>query len=878
MSLYGALFSGVSGLNAQGSFIAAVGDNISNINTTGYKESTVNFSTLITDGSTSTTYASGGVLGYTRRAIDQQGLIQGTGVVTDVAISGEGMFVVNSESDDTGDFLYTRAGSFRKDSRGNFVNSSGYYLMAWPLDSEGRLPGEAGNLDTTSNALLESLEVVNVRSVSGVASATTRVDVGVNLKASQEIARGAGDTVLFASTSSTNAGVSAEELIIPSSRLGEGDSISLTPSTPGTTYTYNYGGFVYTNDVTASAIFNSNSASEVFSILPVAGGATSGSKFTITTETSGTVSFTLTPNSPNVTLGQFNSLNTLSDAINEVQGLTSRVEGGRLYIAPIDATEAITFADVIGTFSTSLGGNLATGTQAVGNRFATLQGLADLIADSTGLDSSIENPLGTASVDFFTIDPLGTLSLTATKDVTLGSNPFTSGAAGSTAVTVTYPGHGMSTGHFINITGAAVFDGLTVANGNYAVTVVDENTFTITASAGTATAGTTAGGGTTIEVLPGLGANPFTTTAGSSTVTATHTGHGLTTGDSITIAGAAAFDGVTIDGSYQVTVVDANTYTFTASAGAGIAGLAGGGAAATVDTGVKILAELGLETSGLAPESDVLGPAYDPTDGTTIPNMAAGGVTPHFSRNVRFFDALGNGHDFQISYLKIDQNTWAVEVYAVDPDEIVSSRTDGLVANGTVIFNGDGTLRSVSTSLSSPVEVAWVNEAIPNEITFNWGTAGQLAGTEGATTIGKADGLRQFNSDYDVQFIDQNGVAPGLLSSITIDADGFVTANFSNGETRNLYRIPIATFANANGLEVLAGNAYRESQGSGSFNLRLPGSGGAGIISASSLEQANVELAEQLTSMLVSQRAYQASSKVIQTADDLLEELNRLFQ
>lgn len=146
MSLYGALFGGVSGLNGQGSKIAIVSDNIANVNTIGYKESEALFETLVINSSSTVAYQTGGVRAESRMNVDQQGLLLSTATPTDIAISGAGFFSVNANIDGSGQPLYTRAGSFRQDSLGNFVNAQGFYLQGWPLDREGRLPGEPGNL------------------------------------------------------------------------------------------------------------------------------------------------------------------------------------------------------------------------------------------------------------------------------------------------------------------------------------------------------------------------------------------------------------------------------------------------------------------------------------------------------------------------------------------------------------------------------------------------------------------------------------------------------------------------------------------------------------------------------------------------------------
>src|SRR5581483_4586199 len=127
-----------------------------------------------------------------------------------------GLFAVNTNSSSTGQVLYTRDGSFTKDSSGNFVNSAGYFLQAWPLDSNGRLPGAPGNTtNTTSSANLSSLQTVNVQNVAGKASATTNVAISANLNASQAVFPGASNTAAMDKNNATDFGITANTVIVP---------------------------------------------------------------------------------------------------------------------------------------------------------------------------------------------------------------------------------------------------------------------------------------------------------------------------------------------------------------------------------------------------------------------------------------------------------------------------------------------------------------------------------------------------------------------------------------------------------------------------------------------------------------------------------------
>src|SRR5258708_11994391 len=136
MSIFGALYSGVSGLFAPSQALGMIADNISNANTPAYKETHALFSTLVTQDSTQTTYTPGGVQAAPFTAIDKQGLLQASSSATDLAIQGGGFFVVNSNAagaSANGAFSYTPAGSFTIDANGNLKNTAGLFLQGQQL-------------------------------------------------------------------------------------------------------------------------------------------------------------------------------------------------------------------------------------------------------------------------------------------------------------------------------------------------------------------------------------------------------------------------------------------------------------------------------------------------------------------------------------------------------------------------------------------------------------------------------------------------------------------------------------------------------------------------------------------------------------------------
>jgi len=214
----------------------------------------------------------------------------------------------------------------------------------------------------------------------------------------------------------------------------------------------------------------------------------------------------------------------------------------------------------------------------------------------------------------------------------------------------------------------------------------------------------------------------------------------------------------------------------------------------------------------------------------------------------------------------VAQNTWAVEISSALASEVSSTAplVNGQLVTGTIAFNGDATLQSLSAALAQPITINWTNGASPSAIGFNFGT-------EGFT-----DGLSQFDSAFNVSFLNQNGSEVGQLNGVTIDDDGVVIAAFNNGETRRLYKLPVATFADPTELQARDGNVFAQTDASGEFNLREAGNGGAGTIAASALEAANVDLAKEFSDMIITQRAFSASSRIITTVDEMLDELIRI--
>lgn len=195
------------------------------------------------------------------------------------------------------------------------------------------------------------------------------------------------------------------------------------------------------------------------------------------------------------------------------------------------------------------------------------------------------------------------------------------------------------------------------------------------------------------------------------------------------------------------------------------------------------------------------------------------------------------------------------------------------VEQGAVVpavrFNADGTPKYFYVD---EMAIEWANGAQNMDGDPDNGTRITLD----MGNVGTNDGLTNLSGDFLTNYINQDGAKFGSYTGVSISEDGVVTALFDNGETRPIAILPLATFANANGMEALTGNTWIETDASGQAMLRQAGTNGAGVITAYSVEFSNVDLATEFSNMIVTQRAYSAATKIITTADEMLDELTRM--
>lgn len=248
----------------------------------------------------------------------------------------------------------------------------------------------------------------------------------------------------------------------------------------------------------------------------------------------------------------------------------------------------------------------------------------------------------------------------------------------------------------------------------------------------------------------------------------------------------------------------------------------------------------------------------------TAGDMATGTTPPTFSRSLDIYDEQGGAHRVTMGFLKTGANNWQTEIYAVPASDVTA--TNGVLASGTLAFNPDGSLNITGSSpaLFASVTPSWTNGAGAQPVTLALGTNGGL------------DGLTQFGGTSALISSSVDGGLLGNIASVEVSDKGVVSAIFEDGTARAVFQLPVATFQNPDGLTRLNGNAYSVSGASGSAAVNKPGALGAGRIQASTLEASNVDLAQEFTNMIRFQRAYSASSKIITTVDDMLQELSNL--
>lgn len=270
---------------------------------------------------------------------------------------------------------------------------------------------------------------------------------------------------------------------------------------------------------------------------------------------------------------------------------------------------------------------------------------------------------------------------------------------------------------------------------------------------------------------------------------------------------------------------------------------------------------------------------------TTSANLQASTATAGtFNVALQVFDQQGTLQTLTVTFTKnAAANTWdltgtitgGAQFADATPSTALAGATG--VSIGTLTFNADGTLANYAAAGSGVDAGSATTEVMRINIDYD----GTVGGTEGVQidinlgTTNGADGLTQFEGTSTINSLSQNGRQFGNLSSVAVDNQGIVSAVFDNGDTRQLSQVPVVTFNNPNGLTPKSGNVFEQSDEGGDPVAKIAGAGGAGLINGSAIESSTVDLADEFTKLIVTQRAFSANTRIITTADEMLEELIR---
>jgi flagellar hook protein FlgE len=293
-----------------------------------------------------------------------------------------------------------------------------------------------------------------------------------------------------------------------------------------------------------------------------------------------------------------------------------------------------------------------------------------------------------------------------------------------------------------------------------------------------------------------------------------------------------------------------------------------------IDPATGLVVSTGEPTDIVVPPG-VLRPPVATTQFGAISNLDANAaVGDTFTSSVQIYDTLGSPHVMTTTYTKTAADTWTyqITVPGAEVNPVPAGGVPAVVAGGTVVFNGNGGVQSVTPTAPStgggaaPGAIAdvvftspvWANGAPATPLTWD------LVDANGNVS------LTAFRAPSATSSKTQNGTMAGLVSSISISDDGTILATYGAGQSVAVGQLALATFNNPKGLVKLGSNLFGDSPDAGLANVGAAGTGGRGTLIGSALEQSNVDIAQEFTQMILAQRGYQANSKTIVVSDELL--------
>lgn len=835
------LWSGVSGLQAHQVAMDVEGNNISNVNTTGFKYSRADFGTMFSQTvkiATAPTDGRGGsnplqiglgvsVSSTTR--IHSQGSVQTTDKNTDVAINGDGFFMV---SDDGGLTRYlTRSGDFKLDAYGNFVNNAGFVVQGWNINWDTQ---SIDSSRTPQNIFIDpgmhipaakSTEVaIKANLNSGLSVGTAKTPIygldsvhGFNKK--DGTAKNENDTGItqFYTTSKNSVEVTEKGVDCAALFNGKGDGLNLRD---GQGIWVSYADSKFSTDVPNGVnVFNPNTQATQNGVI-------------FWGDENNAVNLDITLNGVRI---QNNSIKSLDQAIEYINTFT----------APTDTREG-------------------TGVKAVRK------------ADGSGIEFINTNADGTTD-NMKNIDLVVNQANTAGERHNLtwqaNNNSFQAASRKQGANSVWIPGNNP-------------------VNGTERIQIVTAHKYVYSSTPVQLDPMYNPDGGPAFNQAnintPGTAENNYHNAVNNGSLLNTTVRTFRTTEDLRELLQRDARYGVDYDGSggFEADGSDVNEGVKVTVGATGEFIISNPNVQSTPPNGI-------VQNNRRPHDISFNVTAYTDAKGKVSTNMAFTNIfkgfdgvltvgnsnrqseqlfLSAFSAGLEIFDSLGSKHTIEVQFVKQSTtqdggNEWQMIIRVPEPAEInTTGEGPNNIVVGTARFNNDGSLANYSPKT---INFSPNNGAAPNQqIKLSFGTSGSN------------DGLVSSNSASTLTGQATDGYTSGNLKpdAIRVDDKGNILGEFTNGKTFAVAKIAMASVANNSGLEEIGGNLFKVTANSGAIVVGEAGTGGRGEMKTSALEMSNVDLSRSLTELIIIQRGYQANSKTISTSDQMLQTLIQLKQ
>lgn len=295
-----------------------------------------------------------------------------------------------------------------------------------------------------------------------------------------------------------------------------------------------------------------------------------------------------------------------------------------------------------------------------------------------------------------------------------------------------------------------------------------------------------------------------------------------------------------------------------------------------------VLTDLKIDTTALKPNPTTkVDQTMNLNSAETLPTVATFSPTDTNSYNktisTKVYDSQGNEHTMDQYYVKTGTNAWRVHTYMDGRSPANPATTPPVAITADITFNSDGSINTLTAGAgwtktgNTLTMTGWVPGTITNAATIpvTWGPNGSVA-SAGGIAFNMAL-TTSYNSPTARTAQYQDGYATGQISSLTIDASGVMTANFSNQQTKAIGQVAVASFANEQGLQPIGGTRWKETFASGVAGVDAPTTGTLGSVVSNSLEESNVNLTNELVELIKAQSNYQANAKTISTQSTIMQ-------